>query len=147
MTTIPTPAQLHHLADRARRGVALPAEHDQLAAGITAMAARVEQAEAELRALKTVTTSYCPHCGRGDCSPTADQWYAQRTRADRAEAAIERVRELHQPAPDWSWAAFGCTHRGEHKTECPACGGCYPCATAAALPEQQPTTTEASHVA
>ncbi|MCX5112189.1 hypothetical protein OOK13_40360 [Streptomyces sp. NBC_00378] len=34
--------QLLHLADRARRGVALPAEHDALAAGIAAMANRLE---------------------------------------------------------------------------------------------------------
>lgn len=54
--------------------------------------ARAEKAEAELDALKTVTTGYCPHCGRGDCSPTADQWLEQRQRADRAEAAIARVR-------------------------------------------------------
>lgn len=53
---------------------------------------RAEKAEAELDALKTVTTGYCPHCGRGDCSPTADQWLEQRQRADRAEDAIARVR-------------------------------------------------------
>lgn len=47
----------------------------------------------ELDALKTIASGYCGHCGRGDCSPTADQWYEQRQRADRAEAAIERVRE------------------------------------------------------
>lgn len=35
---------------------------------------------------------YCPACGRGDCAPTADQWYAERQRADRAEAALDRVR-------------------------------------------------------
>lgn len=54
--------------------------------------ARAEQAEAELAALKTVTTGYCPRCGRGDCSPTADQWLEQRQRAEQAEAAIARVR-------------------------------------------------------
>lgn len=37
-------------------------------------------------------SSYCPACGRGDCSPSADQWYEQKQRADRAEAAIERAR-------------------------------------------------------
>lgn len=52
---------------------------------------RAEGAEAELTALKTITSGYCPHCGRGDCSPTTDQWYAQRTRADRAEATLERA--------------------------------------------------------
>ncbi|TVL89801.1 hypothetical protein [Streptomyces sp. SAJ15] len=33
---------------------------------------------------------YCPACGRGDCSPTADQWHAERQRALRAEAALAR---------------------------------------------------------
>lgn len=36
--------RLLHLADRARRGVALPAEHDALAAGITTMAAELRAA-------------------------------------------------------------------------------------------------------
>ncbi|MEU0634350.1 hypothetical protein [Streptomyces sp. NPDC005989] len=37
--------QLLHLVDRARRGVALPAELDQLAAGITEQAARITTLE------------------------------------------------------------------------------------------------------
>jgi hypothetical protein len=41
---------------------------------------------AELDALKAIPTGYCPDFGRGDCSPTADQWLEQRQRADRAEA-------------------------------------------------------------
>lgn len=31
---------------------------------------------------------YCEHCGRGDCSPSADQYYRQYQRADQAEARI-----------------------------------------------------------
>ena len=88
--------------------------------------ARAEQAEAELTALKTITSGYCGHCGRGDCSPTADQWYEQRQRADRHEAAIERVRKAlaerraeiadyeaeNEPAP-WSDAAANTCNRIE----------------------------------
>lgn len=60
---------------------------------------RAEKAEAELTALKTIATGYCPECGRGDCSPTAQQWLDQRDRANTAEAAIARVRAL---ADQWA---------------------------------------------
>ncbi|MFJ4918121.1 hypothetical protein [Streptomyces sp. NPDC088726] len=43
--TEPTRAQLLHLAARARDGRALPAEHDALAAGITAVYLRLATAE------------------------------------------------------------------------------------------------------
>ncbi|MFJ1838993.1 hypothetical protein ACIOJ9_34650 [Streptomyces sp. NPDC088175] len=42
-----THGHLLHLVDRARRGVALPADLDQLADGIGAMAERVTDLEAE----------------------------------------------------------------------------------------------------
>ncbi|MGW0550531.1 hypothetical protein [Streptomyces altiplanensis] len=54
----------------------------------------VEELTAELAALKTIGAGYCPHCGRGDCSPSADQWREQQQRAEEAQAAIERVREV-----------------------------------------------------
>ncbi|MFF9197316.1 hypothetical protein ACF09L_19120 [Streptomyces sp. NPDC014779] len=97
--------------------------------------ARAKKAEAELAALKTITSGYCGHCGRGDCSPTADQWYEQRQRAERAEAAIERIRALHVP-------------HGYPDPDMPGtrtyCGGCddatsaHPCNTLAALDPQEP---------
>lgn len=36
---------------------------------------------------------YCPHCGRGDAGPTADQYEQQRQRAEKAEAALARIRD------------------------------------------------------
>ncbi len=45
-TRIPTEQDLLHLVDRIRRGTVLPAEVDQLAAGIRAMAARLKGVEA-----------------------------------------------------------------------------------------------------
>lgn len=101
--------------------------------------ARAEQAEAELTALKTITTGYCPECGRGDCSPTASQWYQQVQRADRADAAIERVRALHHPVP----SPYG------DRTICADCSGyggdscdntpqSHPCPTIRALDSQEP---------
>lgn len=80
-----------------------------------------------------MTTGYCPHCGRGDCSPTADQWAEQKQRADKAEAAIARVRAIHAPGRDWSWKPFGCEHHGAHAQPCAHCGVCSPCPTLAAL--------------
>ncbi|MEU0831262.1 hypothetical protein [Streptomyces sp. NPDC005969] len=65
--------QLLHLADRARRGVALPAELDQLASGITELGQRLFVA-ATLAA------------------DERDRAYAAERRAEKAEAAIERVR-------------------------------------------------------
>ncbi|MFD3336121.1 hypothetical protein ACFWV1_26260 [Streptomyces sp. NPDC058700] len=55
--------------------------------------ARAEKAQAELTALKATSSGYCGHCGRGDCSPTADQWYEQRVRAEKAEATLTAVRD------------------------------------------------------
>lgn len=40
----------------------------------------------------TPAPGYCPHCGRGDCAPTADDWLRQVERASKAEAAVARVR-------------------------------------------------------
>ena len=46
-----------------------------------------------LAALRTVARGYCPHCGRGDAAPTADDFEQQRKRAEVAE---NRLRLAHQ---------------------------------------------------
>ncbi|KFG08122.1 hypothetical protein [Streptomyces scabiei] len=56
-------------------------------------------------------------------------------RAERAEAAVERVRALHRPADDWSWQTFGCGHDDRHEQLCAYCRACYPCPTLAAFAE------------
>ncbi|MER7815630.1 hypothetical protein [Streptomyces sp. NPDC096153] len=43
-------------------------------------------------ALADIDRGYCPNCGRGDCSPTAEQWLTERQRAESAEAAVARTR-------------------------------------------------------
>lgn len=43
---------------------------------------------------------YCPHCGRGDAGPTADQYEQQRKRADTAESKLAALHEGEEPAPD-----------------------------------------------
>jgi len=91
--TLPTAEQLLNLADRTPHGLT-PDETARLRQGVAHHCARAEQAEAELTALKTITSGYCGHCGRGDCSPTADQWYEQRQRADRHEALLRQYLSL-----------------------------------------------------
>lgn len=77
--TEPTRAQLLHLAARARDERALPAEHDALAAGITAMAD-------EISYLQQLSTEQGQALGRA-CTAREEQ----RTRAEKAEAAIEQA--------------------------------------------------------
>ncbi len=109
--------QLHHLADRARRGVLLPAEGALLADAVGALLDRAEQAEASRDRLRQSRTLWTDHAAQ------------LAARADHAEAAIARARVLHRDAyPD---------HPGQ---SCTAGCGTWPCPTARALDEQQPTT-------
>lgn len=50
-----------------------------------------ERHVAEAHAEVVAQPGYCPHCGRGDCAPTADAYEQQRQRAERAETAIIRL--------------------------------------------------------
>ncbi|MFE2967550.1 hypothetical protein ACFXKC_28530 [Streptomyces sp. NPDC059340] len=70
-----TEQQLLHLVDRARRGVILPAELDDLQGGIVALSARLKQAEKaaatprelELRQRRAWSAAgACPMCGYDD---------------------------------------------------------------------------------
>lgn len=47
------------------------------------------------RWIETPAAGYCPHCGRGDAGPTADQYEASRR---RAVALVERL----DAARDWA---------------------------------------------
>ncbi|MFE0036805.1 hypothetical protein [Streptomyces sp. NPDC059018] len=79
---------------------------DRLAYGADADAVlrvpAVADALGAVGAVREVTPGYCGHCGRGDCSPTADQWLEQRRRAERAEATVKRVVDLQG-----HWTAAG----------------------------------------
>lgn len=68
--------------------------------------------EAAQQALETPAAGYCPHCGRGDAGPTADEYEQQRQRAEQAEAALANLHageaeppdELVEPTPaQWLW--------------------------------------------
>ncbi|MFI9154525.1 hypothetical protein [Streptomyces sp. NPDC053367] len=50
--------------------------------------AELDQLYNDLAALREVARGYCPECGRGDASPTAQQWLDQRLRADQAEELL-----------------------------------------------------------
>ncbi|MCG0069708.1 hypothetical protein L0F81_41765 [Streptomyces tricolor] len=110
----------------------------------------LDQLYAELTALREVARGYCPACGRGDASPTAQQWEDQRKRANqaeellriahdtsnraeaeraRAEAAIARVRALHV---NGYGLCDECT--GSH-------GVPWPCPTIQALDQPAPPAT------
>ncbi|MFJ9740860.1 hypothetical protein [Streptomyces sp. NPDC101166] len=53
--------------------------------------------------------------------------------------AINRVREVHRPASDWSWKPLGCRHDGAHSAPCRGCHGeCWPCPTIRAIDGDQP---------
>ncbi|MFJ7070162.1 hypothetical protein [Streptomyces sp. NPDC101115] len=97
--TQPAAEQLLNLADRAEKGLT-PDEAQRLRDGLTHHCARAERAEAELTALKSISSGYCPECGRGDCSPTAGQWYEQVQRAERAAAALAAFRDTVQAITD-----------------------------------------------
>lgn len=55
--------------------------------------ARRTVADAVLAAIADPAAGYCPHCGRGDTGPTADQYEQQRKRAEKVEAALARIRD------------------------------------------------------
>lgn len=56
------------------------------------------KSETELAALRAVARGYCPHCGRGDASPTTAQWYAERQRADQAEGQLRHLQATSEAA-------------------------------------------------
>ncbi|MFE2164847.1 hypothetical protein ACFXB3_07205 [Streptomyces sp. NPDC059447] len=80
------------------------------------------------RWIETTGRGYCPHCGRGDCAPTPDDYEQARRRAVRIQTLLDdtrdRVRKLHQRYADGT---------------CFADGDPYPCPTITALepPKEQ----------
>ncbi|MFE5090624.1 hypothetical protein ACFRCI_09510 [Streptomyces sp. NPDC056638] len=121
--------QLLHLVDRARRGVALPAELDLLAAGITELEQALADADAEYDELAHHTDRTCEAVARADQAEAAleqaeldaeqqarhfrtlsgeresyrQAWKYEQKRRATAEAAIERVKNLAEvwgDAPD-----------------------------------------------
>ncbi|MFC9753003.1 hypothetical protein [Streptomyces sp. NPDC056921] len=123
--------QLLHLVDRARRGVALPAELDQLAAGITEQAARITALERLAAGNRRHVQLIVPELEKAEARVTELEaettklvrWHREDgTNLAKAEAAIARVRALAT-----RWAVLRAY--GSAATE-----------LRAALDEQQPTT-------
>jgi len=66
----------------------------------------LDQLYDQLDALRQVARGYCPTCGRGDAAPTVQDWEQQRDRAERADAAIERVRALRDDLREITGARY-----------------------------------------
>lgn len=95
----------------------------------------------DLAALREVARSYCPHCGRGDATPTVADWEQQKQRADQAETETARVRALHHPVGVVAAAEFG------NPPDCAICGpNSWPCPTTRALDGPTPITGADGHI-
>lgn len=81
MSSMPTPAEV------LRSALDVYPDHPY----ITVDRRDLERVLQDRAALLEVSSGYCPTCGRGDASPTADQYLAQ---VHRAEAAEERLVNL-----------------------------------------------------
>jgi hypothetical protein len=140
MTDQPTREQLLHLADRARRGVALPAEHDALTAGITVMADHVAELEAERKKADAINAQVDAKTEQqlNDATEVVQYYKAlsERTqawgeqesaRAKRYRARIDAAKAVLAPY-DWPHAQVRAAAVRD-----------------ALAPQQQPTTTEADH--
>ncbi|MFE3657242.1 hypothetical protein [Streptomyces sp. NPDC059165] len=69
----------------------IPSRHHRGEADAVLRVPAVAAALGAAAALREVTPGYCGHCGRGDCSPTADQWLTERRRAERLFEAIDAL--------------------------------------------------------
>ncbi|MEV0917874.1 hypothetical protein AB0I93_26900 [Streptomyces sp. NPDC049967] len=108
-------ARLNHLIDRARRGALLPEEADRFTTELRDLVRRLEDTKDERDAALKAVEYFDAQSKR------------RQQRADQAEAAIDRVREL---ATQWAvLRTYG--------------GAAYELRAALDQP-QQPTTTEAS---
>jgi hypothetical protein len=70
------PARLRERLERAHTEAA------QLSGQIGDLKRELADRDEQLAALRTVARGYCPHCGRGDAGPTAEQWEQMRRERD-----------------------------------------------------------------
>lgn len=93
MTGQPTREELLHLAHCARDGVALPAEHDALAAGITATVVRMTQLERAARRAEGSEMWMAKHLARQDSRVhgLTKELAKQRQRAEQTEAHRDQL--------------------------------------------------------
>lgn len=117
MTHPPTIAQLHNLADRAAAGLT-PDEQQRLRDGIN----RLAEYENTINWMTTCT----------GCARVLDSCIRETERAERAEAALARVRALHS---NGYGLCDECT--GSH-------GVPWPCPTIRALDQPSPAATQAT---
>lgn len=90
----PIPAELREQATEALHAQMPGCTHDEHGADCGAIADAVLRVPAIAEALTAaaavadIDRGYCPHCGRGDAAPSADQWLQERRRAEKAEATV-----------------------------------------------------------
>jgi hypothetical protein len=130
--TEPTPAQLDALLDRAERHALSHTEATLLADTVHRLVDRVAEYEA---AIGWETT--CLRCARDTTAA-----YAETCRAEQAEAAVQRVRDLHRPFVDRRRGLLALEYARPGATTPPACAECLdellPCPTIRALDNQEP---------
>lgn len=127
MTPPPTIAQLRNLADRASRGPLTADETARLREGI-AMLAEYENT------INWHTT--CTSCAR-----VLDSSISETERAEKAEAALARVRELHQPMQRGPFTICAHCSGWDGKWRCLGVVTNYPCPTITALDDEPQETT------
>jgi len=101
-----------------------------IARGRPDLVARLKQ-RIDQRGPVTPATGYCPHCGRGDVAPTADEYEQARRRAVRIQTLLDeqrdRIRKIHQR----SESGNVCVHCSER--DYPDYTVAWPCPTITAL--------------
>jgi len=120
--TEPTTAQLLHLVDQAGRRRLAPAEHARLRDGVTTLAADTAAADEDVLSALTHADETCPVVQERDrlaarvaeyeaalgwettclgCSRATTAAYGETVRAEQAEAAVRRVRDLAADMRTW----------------------------------------------
>ena len=54
---------------------------------------RCDYEESQHATATAIAAGYCPHCGRGDCAPTADEYEASQRRAIRIQTLLDEHRD------------------------------------------------------
>jgi hypothetical protein len=134
--TEPTREQLLHLANRARRGVLLPAEGVLLADAVAELTEEMVNAQQDIEHMKLlVAASSEPGAAVRMAAQYAERAIENGERAVQAEAAIERVRAWIAGEPVTARSEFGSGYREALRD------------ITDALDQAQQPTTEATHVA
>ncbi len=129
MTTL-TPEDRARLRDLAHRMLETPvrgAASTALAEGVTALLDALDEAEAELATERQAASAAREVMDRHRCDEQAERAYR---RAERAEAAVQRVRDLHTPRVEEAITGDCAEEECDHDGPCPTtpftvCAECW----------------------